>query len=113
MNTQWIKRSEREPMQADFPILGGAYVLGGSKAWDEDYGQDPKNIPSYFTHWRSIKADPPPREPTQRERDLEADKAAYQKYLNDSNATDGHDIALNAIYAERPLRRTGGRNETD
>lgn len=97
MNTQnvWIKRSEREPMRSDFPIIGGAHILGGNKQWDEAYYQDPGNIPAWFTHWRSVKCAPPVRELTQRE----TDEATVESLVHRS--TDFKRDVLDAIYAER------------
>lgn len=98
MNTQnvWIKRSEREPTEADLPIIGGAHILGGNKQWDEAYYQDPGNIPAWFTHWRSIKAEPPARELTQRE----VDKAMARNIamVDEGTVTE---CVLEGIYAER------------
>lgn len=73
MNTQnvWIKRSEREPKCSDLPIVTGyRYDSGGwqQSAW---FCVPPNTSDSPYTHWRSIKADPPPRELTQRERDVQ------------------------------------------
>lgn len=98
MNTQnvWVKRSEREPGKEDFPIIGGAYILGGNTQWDESVYQDHKNVGAWFTHWRSIKADPPPRELTQRERD--ATLARNIAMVDEGTVTE---CVLEGIYAER------------
>ena len=73
MNTQnvWIKRSEREPKCSDLPIVTGYRY--DSDGWQQSawFCVPPNTSDSPYTHWRSIKADPPPRELTQRERDVQ------------------------------------------
>lgn len=62
----WIKRSKREPFTSEYPLLAGYYM--GDK-WNE-YRVGTTSIPlGSATHFRSIKADPPPRELTQAEKD--------------------------------------------
>jgi len=73
MNTQnvWIKRSEREPTEADLPIVMGGYMCGSGKVWDIALYSCLPPKSHWSGYWRSIKADPPPRELTQRERDVQ------------------------------------------
>mgnify|MGYP006369740559 FL=1 len=70
MNTQtWIKRSEREPTEADMPGQFGYYTPSGVwSRWADEALPGKHNL---YTHWRSIKCAPPARELTQRERDEE------------------------------------------
>lgn len=66
MNTQWIKRTDREPQQSDFPVLAGYYISDG-KIWNEYRCGSAQSLGS-STHWLSIKFDPPERVLTQRKK---------------------------------------------
>lgn len=94
MNTTWIKRSEREPQPDEFPVVAG-YYLGGHDKWNEYRCGAGQQLGS-ATHWRSIKADPPPRELTQRE----VDKAMARNIamVDEGTVTE---CVLEGIYAER------------
>lgn len=93
----WVKRSEREPTKADYPIAAGAYLSNQTGGyWDEGHYRIPEALTNWQTHWRSIKADPPPRELTQRERDK---NFALKLAFADGSST--VEDVLEAIYAER------------
>lgn len=93
-STQWIKRSEREPKKEEFPLLAGNYDGGDWAEWIVKSATGSLGSAIYF---RSIKADPPPRELTQREKD-----EAWAVELVDRNAGINRvGVALEAIYAER------------
>lgn len=98
MNTQnvWIKRSEREPKCSDLPIVTGYRY--DSDGWQQSawFCVPPNTSDSPYTHWRSIKADPPSRELTQRERD-----EATVLQLRQRLGTTANQDCLDAIYAER------------
>ena len=98
MNTQnvWIKRSEREPVQEDAPVVYGKY---DGPRWIESSAQNVwhMGLNTDYTHWRSIKADPPPKELTQRERDMEM----VHQLLKANDYPPHTWTALQAIYAER------------
>ena len=105
MNTQnvWIKRSEREPVQEDAPVVYGKY---DGPRWIESSAQNVwhMGLNTDYTHWRSIKAEPPPRELTQRERDdAAANAASDEAYRLDADKPEAISInsARRAIYAER------------
>ena len=94
MNTQtWIKRSEREPGKFDWPLFAGYY--DATLGWTEFVVHRECPIGN-ATHWRSIKADPPPRELTQRERD--ATLARNIAMVDEGTVTE---CVLEGIYAER------------
>lgn len=97
MNTQnvWIKRSEREPTEEDLPIVMGGYMCGSGKAWDIALYTCLPPKSHWSGYWRSIKADPPPRELTQRERDEQWVDSNSWPQLTRAGAM------LQAIYAER------------
>lgn len=72
----WIKMSERKPTEADLPVMYGA--------WADDWvcvssAVNTSPHPSY-THWMRAPA-PPPREPTQFQRD----NAAYHEWHRNAN----------------------------
>ena len=97
MNTQnvWIKRSEREPTEADLPIVMGGYMCGSGKAWDIALYTCLPPKSHWSGYWRSIKAEPPPRELTQRELDR---RLALKLVGRQGNLTED---VLEAIYVER------------
>jgi len=104
MNTQnvWVKRSEREPSASDFPCRVGFYSTA-TQDWYEYTSCSLDDIGTY-THWRSIKCDPPARELTQRERDdVAANAASNEAYRLDADKPEAISInsARRAIYAER------------
>ena len=93
MNTNtWIKRSEREPGSGDAPVVYGAWDGSG---WVESGRYNSTNPIVKYTHWRSIKCDPPPRELTQRERD----EQLAETLINRQGELE-RDV-LDGIYAER------------
>ena len=95
MNTQtWIKRSEREPGKFDWPLFAGYY--DATLGWTEFVVHRECPIGN-ATHWRSIKADPPPRELTQRERDEETIGNIVVSYRYSGPTRQ----VAEAIYAER------------
>jgi len=95
MSTQWIKRSEREPTQEVAPVVYGKY---DGPRWTETSAQNVWHMAlnTDYTHWRSIKADPPPRELTQREKD---EVLARNIAMVDKSIVT--ECVLDAIYAER------------
>ena len=99
MNT-WIKRTEREPSASEFPCRAG-YYSRGTQDWYEYTSNSSADLGSY-THWRSIKVDPPAWEMTQRERD-EAMISAMCSSLQPRAEERAwmHKAAMDAIYAER------------
>lgn len=101
MNTQnvWIKRSEREPTEADLPIVMGGYMCGSGKAWDIALYTCLPPKSHWSGYWRSIKAAPPARELTQREADWALAKAVTQNWYKVEGGSE--ELALLAIYAER------------
>lgn len=101
MNTQnvWIKRSEREPTEADLPIVMGGYICGSGKVWDIALYSCLPPKSHWSGYWRSIKAEPPPRELTQREADWALAKAVTQNWYKVEGGSE--ELALLAIYAER------------
>lgn len=103
MNTTWIKRSEREPTEADLPIVMGGYMCGSGKAWDIALYACLPPKSHWSGYWRSIKAEPPPRELTQREKDEEAAKKAAQWSYDHPGEPGAYALvsAREAIYAER------------
>ena len=96
MNTQnvWIKRSEREPGNFDWPLFAGYYEA--TLGWTELVVHREGPIGN-ATHWRSIKCDPPPRELTQRERDEETIGNIVVSYRYSGPTRQ----VAEAIYAER------------
>jgi len=98
MNTQnvWIKRSEREPTEAELPIVMGGYMCGSGKVWDIALYSCLPPKSHWSGYWRSIKADPPPRELTQREKD---EVLARNIAMVDKSIVT--ECVLDAIYAER------------
>ncbi len=93
----WIKRTEREPGISDLPIVTGyRYDTDGwqQSAW---FCVPPKTSDSPYTHWRSIKADPPPRELSQREKDEEA----YGKWCSNPNLAHNMNWAWHAALTYR------------
>jgi len=92
--TQWNLLSERLPPNDEFPV-----VLG----WWGEYGW--KEYPYFvcsqvdcfkdYTHWRSIKVNPPPRVKTQRE----LDDAAFMDWYNCEGAGDAVREAWHAALA--------------
>jgi hypothetical protein len=65
----WIRMSERKPTEADLPVWAYYSDDGTLTHWNRIYATDGCGC---ATHWRHAKADtpaPPPREPTQAERD--------------------------------------------
>jgi len=100
MNT-WILRSDREPTKEDgLCRLGFYYQTGGwsEYTWDCRRVGAPVNDKEY-THWRSIKAEPPPRQLTQREKDDEMAAEVVRKCC--WSGAVAMSIALQALYAER------------
>ncbi len=98
----WIKRSEREPTAADLPILAGAYEDG---KWSETAWLAWHLVGrAIYTHWRSVKADPPPRELTQAEKDeQQANDVAVRviERCTEIKHPISLEVALQAFYAER------------
>ena len=96
MNTQtWIKRSEREPTEADMPGQFGYYTPSGVwSRWADEALPGKHNL---YTHWRSIKCAPPARELTQRERDEETIGNIVVSYRYSGPTRQ----VAEAIYAER------------
>lgn len=94
MSTTWIKRSEREPTKTDLPLLTTCYL---DNEWCTQFWT--KWVPGKthgYTHWQQFRADPPPRELTQREVDKAL--ACNIAMVDDGTVTE---CVLVAIYAER------------
>ena len=91
----WVKKTDREPTKEDFPLIAGRYHENGE--WLE-YTHFRFGDAGYqaITHWRSIKCEPPARELTQREKDIEmAMKVGGYQHMSRVESM------LEAIYAER------------
>jgi hypothetical protein len=93
----WTKRSEREPVKDDMPVMAGAYVIGSTKKWDERVHHESESLPCWTTHWRSVKCEPPPRELTQREED----EAMAVELVEENPGINRVGVALKAIHTER------------
>lgn len=101
MSTQWIKRSDKAPTKEDLPVMFGQYENGewvsltNHQALPHERGQ-------LYTHWRSVKCDPPERELTQHEKDVN-DYLKWRKKLALTQSSEP--IAMHAwlegVYAER------------
>ncbi len=82
-NTVWHWTKNDPPKPEDFPLI--AWGMECERViWT---AHDLKFLHSLAddgraTHWRSIKADPPPREQTQRERDEEAFNTFWTRHPN-------------------------------
>lgn len=101
MSTQWIKRSDRAPIKDDLPVMFGQYKNG---EWVSltNHQSLPDECGQLYTHWRSVKCDPPERELTQHEKDANN----YLKWRNKTILSQGHKLItmnawLEAIYTER------------
>lgn len=84
MNTEtWIKMSERKPGEVDYPIACGYYdgLHQFCQFFAYSGGQDLKG----GIYWRSVKAPPPPRELTQREKDHQADRLKMEALWSGSH----------------------------
>lgn len=93
MNTSWIKRHEKLPAMDDLPIITTCYEGGKwrTQLWTE---YTPRAEHEY-TYWTRFRAEPPPRELTQRERDEQWVDSNSWPQLTRAGAM------LQAIYAER------------
>ena len=91
----WIKRSDREPTKVETPVMYGRYK---GEEWLETSAQYgwPASLNIEYNYWRSIKADPPPRELTQRERD-----ATLARNIAMGHEGTVTECVLEGIYAER------------
>lgn len=102
ITTTWTKRSEQEPVQTVAPVIYGHWRDGewiessAHNVWGS--GHNPE-----YTHWRSIKVPPPPRELTQRERDNDAAKLVCERAFAGChiNWVGAEQAIRNAIYVER------------
>ena len=101
MNTSWIKRHEKLPAMDDLPIITTCYEGGKwrTQLWTE---YTPRAEHEY-TYWTRFRAEPPPRELTQREMDNDAAKLACERAFVScrANWVGAEEAVRQVIYAER------------
>lgn len=80
-NNEWIKFSDQQPVEADFPLF--AWNATAAPCGEHYFHFPIANFSESWTHWRrSQKVAPPPKELTQRQKDMEANQRIHDAWYS-------------------------------